>query len=313
MALASRELWHRIGELVDDDCGFAPVGQIQVAENDDEALQLRARLRMLACAGYEHERWLDAGELRARVPALAPWVRGALFAEADGVADPFRTVLAFRRKAVALGAHFLDGAVVHEAVPDAGRWCVSTSSGRFFAPHVVNCAGAWAGKFARQWGEPVPLQAIAPMMMVTLRMRRFLHPVILGTGRALSLKQRANGTVLIGGGRRARLDSSLEREDLCLPSLAASARMVSELFPLMRDAVVARAWAGIEARMPDDLPVIGRSSRHEGAFHAFGFSAHGFELGPIVGRIIAELLTSGSTQLPISPFRINRFQEENQT
>ncbi|TAM85068.1 MAG: FAD-binding oxidoreductase [Candidimonas sp.] len=313
LALAARDLWHRIGDLVDDDCGFASVGQIQIAENDDEASQLRARVQTLAASGYDHERWLDAEELHARVPALVPWVSGALIAEADGVADPFCTVLAFRRKATALGARFVEGVAAHAAMPVAGQWQVSTSSGVFFAPRIVNCAGAWAGRFASQWGEPVPLSPIAPMMMVTLRMRRFLHPVILGTGRALSLKQRANGTVLIGGARRARLDHSRERISLCLPSLAASARMVCELFPFMRDAVVARAWAGIEARMPDDLPVIGRSSRHESAFHAFGFSAHGFELGPIVGRIIAELLTSGSTQLPISSFSISRFQKEKRT
>jgi sarcosine oxidase, subunit beta len=59
--------------------------------------------------------------------------------------------------------------------------------------------------------------------------------------------------------------------------------------------------------MPDDIPVIGPSSTSEGAFHAFGFSAHGFALGPIVGAIIAELVTGGKTNLPIAPFRIDRF------
>ncbi|KAG0905277.1 hypothetical protein G6F31_021951 [Rhizopus arrhizus] len=59
--------------------------------------------------------------------------------------------------------------------------------------------------------------------------------------------------------------------------------------------------------MPDEIPVIGRSSRHETAFHAFGFSAHGFELGPIVGRIMADLITTGATGLPIAPVRSARF------
>lgn len=59
--------------------------------------------------------------------------------------------------------------------------------------------------------------------------------------------------------------------------------------------------------MPDEIPVIGRSRRHDRAFHAFGFSAHGFELGPIVGRIMADLITTGATDLPIAPFAIDRF------
>jgi sarcosine oxidase subunit beta len=44
------------------------------------------------------------------------------------------------------------------------------------------------------------------------------------------------------------------------------------------------------------------------AYHAFGFSAHGFELAPIVGRILAELITTGRTGLPITPFSITRFE-----
>ena len=83
--------------------------------------------------------------------------------------------------------------------------------------------------------------------------------------------------------------------------------MVCELFPQMAEVKVIRGWAGIEGRMPDDIPVIGRSRTQETAFHAFGFSAHGFQLGPIVGRIIAELVTDGSSSLPIEPFSIGRF------
>ena len=45
LALAALELWHRIANLVDDDCGFESYGQIRVAENaaDAEALQHRER------------------------------------------------------------------------------------------------------------------------------------------------------------------------------------------------------------------------------------------------------------------------------
>jgi len=60
--------------------------------------------------------------------------------------------------------------------------------------------------------------------------------------------------------------------------------------------------------MPDDIPVIGPSSTSPGVFHAFGFSAHGFQLGPIVGSLIAELVSSGRTNLPIGAFRIDRFR-----
>ena len=66
----------------------------------------------------------------------------------------------------------------------------------------------------------------------------------------------------------------------------------------------------LEGVMPDDISVIGSSGKAPGVFHAFGFSAHGFQLGPIVGKIIADLTINGRTDLPIHPFRIERFTEK---
>jgi sarcosine oxidase subunit beta len=78
------------------------------------------------------------------------------------------------------------------------------------------------------------------------------------------------------------------------------------LFPALRGVQIVRCWAGIEGEMPDGIPVIGASAA-EGAYHAFGFSGHGFALGPIVGRLIADLVVTGDTDLPIDAFDIGRF------
>ena len=45
----------------------------------------------------------------------------------------------------------------------------------------------------------------------------------------------------------------------------------------------------------------------EGVYHQFGFSAHGFQLGPGVGALMAELVATGATNLPIAPFSVRRF------
>ena len=89
--------------------------------------------------------------------------------------------------------------------------------------------------------------------------------------------------------------------------LAINAQTASILFPLMRDATVVRSWAGIEGRMPDQIPVVGPSGTHEGAWHAFGFSAHGFQLGPIVGAVLADLIVDGRSSLSVDALSIRRF------
>lgn len=307
LSLAALELWYAIGALVDDDCGFEAHGQIRIAENEQDAVELKKRAARMRSLGYAHERWIDAGELFARVPALARHCLGGLIAERDGAALPYRTTAAFRRKAEALGQTFHEGVRVGRVQRNGQAWTVETDRGGFSARVLVNCAGAWADRICAQLGEPVPLEVIAPMMMVTLRMPRFLEPVVLGTGRPLSFKQTHEDTVLIGGGRRARVERDAETTDLDFLELAVSAQTVRDLFPIMGGATVHRGWAGIEARMPDDIPVIGPSSTLPDAYHAFGFSAHGFELGPIVGRITSDLIATGATALPIAPFAITRF------
>ena len=59
--------------------------------------------------------------------------------------------------------------------------------------------------------------------------------------------------------------------------------------------------------MPDEIPVLGASRNAPNLVHAFGFSAHGFELGPISGQIVAELVTEGRTSQPIAAFAVDRF------
>jgi sarcosine oxidase subunit beta len=69
---------------------------------------------------------------------------------------------------------------------------------------------------------------------------------------------------------------------------------------------IARCWTGIEAKTRDLLPVIGASPNAPGLFHVFGFSGHGFQLVPIVGAILRDLIVEGRTERQIAPFAPER-------
>jgi sarcosine oxidase subunit beta len=307
LSVASMEIWERIRDVVDDDCGFESHGQVLIAESETELELLRARVDDLRLRGFTHEELIDRAELTRLVPAVADYCPGGIVSRRDGAADPFRTTQAICRKAIALGAQVIEGAMVVELARHGGAWRVATTAGNFEAATIVNAAGAWADQIAAQLGEAVPLDVIAPMLMITARVAQFIKPVVILRGRKLSFKQFANGTVLIGGGHLGQSYRGENRTELDWRQLAESARTVWELFPAMRATNIVRAWAGIEARMPDELPVIGPSRTCEGVFHQFGFSAHGFQLGPGVGALTAELITTGTSNLPIEPFSIARF------
>ncbi|MBB3660149.1 glycine/D-amino acid oxidase-like deaminating enzyme [Rhizobium sp. BK650] len=70
-------------------------------------------------------------------------------------------------------------------------------------------------------------------------------------------------------------------------------------------------WSGCEGYEEDGLPVMGPSSTTAGLFHAFGFSGHGFQLGPGVGDVMGEIMATGRTDIPLQNFRIERFAKPN--
>lgn len=313
LSVAARALWHRLPELVDEPAGFVPSGQLKLAETPDELLTLQERVATLNAMGFTHEQLIGPADVRELVPSLTPRITGAIWAEDDGYAYPFGVVTAFRRAAQRRGVQVHEGIPAQRVERVGSLWQVHTPQGTFDAPHLVNTAGAWAGEIARQAGEPVPIEAGGLMLMVTTRVEPFVNPVLGATGRALSFKQFGNGTVVIGGGLRCKADAVARHGEVDMLQLARSAHTVTDLFPHLQGLSINRAWAGVEGFMPDQIPVIGPSRTQPGLVHAFGFSAHGFELSPIVGQIVAELVLDGASTLPIAPFAIDRFSSTTPT
>lgn len=307
LAQASNEMWHDIASLVDDDCGFHAVGQLKIAESDEDMAKLEARALDVKNLGFDHEQIISRQKLLEIAPDVHPRTVGGLWCESDGAANPMRTTEAFYRKAKSLGARFRLGDRVLGVSKSEDGWEVETSTGVIVAGTVVNCAGAWGDKVADWFGDNVALEARALTMMVTERVRPFLRPVCGLASRKLSFKQTEEGTLLIGGAHLGYADRDRGIAEPDPVKMAMSAATVCDVFPLIKHVRVARSWAGLEGVTSDSIPVIGLSQASENVYHAFGFSAHGFQLGPVVGRLMAELICDGRTNLPIEPFSPARF------
>jgi len=148
--------------------------------------------------------------------------------------------------------------------------------------------------------------------MVTERLPKFVNPVMGAASRKLSFKQMQKGTLIIGGALVAKLDFEKETTQIDWHQLAKSAETVTHFFPQLKDVRIVRAWAGIESFMPDNIPVISESQTKNNAYHAFGFSAHGFQLSPIIGRVMSELILDGKPSISLDAFNISRFNTEEQ-
>lgn len=307
LALEARKFWHDIERQLGSDCEYHTVGQIAVAETEQAFEDLAVRETRMRGLGYDHEELIDADTLKALVPAIARTVHGGLIVRGDGAASPFHATQAFRHAAEAQGVVIRENARVDRLEETANGWLVDHDGMRVHASTIVNTAGAWGDRIAAMAGETIPLSWFLPMMMVTARVPKFLEPVIVNTARPLSFKQMPNGTLLMGGGRPAVGDLERITYHIDFAGLKATAQTVRDLFPHLRDIPIMRAWAGFEGRFADDIPVIGPSLVARNLFHAFGFCGHGFQLAPIVGKLIAELVVDGTASLPTDAFAVDRF------
>ncbi|MBE1284174.1 MAG: FAD-dependent oxidoreductase [Rhodobacteraceae bacterium] len=310
LSKASMEMWQTLDDELGEDTGFRNQSLINIAVDEADITALHERQVKMHALGYTHERIIDQSELMQRLPHVNPDCVGGVLSELDGYAIPYKATAAFRRAAERNGAQIVEGEEALGLRRVGNVWLAQGTGHRFEAETVVNCGGAWADRIALMIGDNVPLSHAAPMLMITARVPKFAAPVVGAVSRQLSFKQFENGTALIGGGAKGFADRANNRTRLDYAKLASAARTTAEFFPIMRRASINRMWAGLEAYMPDNLPVIGPAANAARAFHAFGFSAHGFQMGPVVGQVMAELVTGGTTRFDLSAFRIDRFDRK---
>ena len=306
LARRSREMWGKLAEIVGSDCEFVASGHVKLARSDADMAELEAYREAVRPYGLELE-LLGRNEIRTRYPFLGDAALGGSLCADDGQANPRLVAPAFARAARAAGADIREHAPVTTIEHDGARFRLRAADGiDVSAATLVNAAGAWGHEIAARFGERVPEDVIAPNMCVTEPLPYFMVPNFGVCGGGFYVRQIPRGNVIFGGGR-----GSADRERLRACPVAATtldaSRQTIALVPRLRDAQIIRTWTGIEGIMPDNIPVIGPSRTTRGLFHAFGFSGHGFQLGPVMGAVLSELIVDGATPTPIAAFDIGRF------
>ena len=310
---AALPLWEGLAQRLGRDCGFKRSGQIRVAEDAAAMQALEERAATTAALGFDHERLVSRAELRARIPAIADHCLGALTVDDDGFADPLATSHAWRHANVEAGVRIREGTRVQAMEQATNGLRLETSAGTVEAGSVVNTAGAWGDRIAGLAGDEMPLRTAALQMIVTARMPAFVDPVVGTQGRKLSLKQTAAGSVVIGGAYEGDVRQGPDGPQFGVPRAGLAAANLANavsLFSALRTARVTRIWTGLEGMTPDGLPYLGQSQRMPGLFHAFGFSAHGFALAPLIGPLIADLLEGKRNNHALAPFAPGRFDSD---
>lgn len=252
---------------------------------------------------------LSSDEVAYRWPYIAATeLAGGTFGPEDGYADPYKAAMGFVKAARRLGVRFEEGCEVTGIGVQRGRVAnVTTSRGIVETSVVVVTAGAWAARVAEFAAVRLPVLPIRRQVFGTRPFDGIPGPVpmILDVEPAFYL--RGEGPALLLGmsdpdeppGFGTSVDDSFRLE-----VAAAAVRLV----PALEHAEILRGWAGLYAVTPDNNPIIGKLPV-PGLYGAVGFSGHGFQQAPAVGRVLAELILSGRTDLDLTPYSWMRFRD----
>lgn len=311
LAHRARALWGQAEALLGLDVEFRATGHVRLIFDEDSLSDMRSFADAARPWGLDIEE-LGANELRQRFPGLGPGAIAASFSPQDGSGNPRLISPAFAGAAARLGVTIVEETDICSITRTESGFAVDTGKGVFAAETLLNCAGAWGGRIAAQFGETVPMEPQGPQMGVTEPLPHRVLPVVgiwtRDTKSNAYLRQVERGNIVFGGGASrvpVDLDPGHARVDPTRTPIQIRALM--RLLPALRDVAVIRTWSGCEGYVKDMLPVMGASATTPGLYHAFGFCGHGFQLGPGVGDAMAELITTGRCETPLEDFRIERF------
>lgn len=247
---------------------------------------------------------LSPEEARRPEPTLSPECRGALFLPHDHRVHTrhlFRALLrAVRQAGVVIESHTrlisllltknkITGVrTVHQVLP---------------CDCVVIATGAWSGTLTTHpsFSPPLPVRPVKGEIVELLAPpgKNLTHPLI--TSRCYVVPRNDNSLLIGATEVEARFDTTVTAGAVTrLVSAAAEATPEVSSFPFRA------AWAGLRPAAPDRLPLIG-SYGSEDLFVATGHYQKGILLAPVTGELIAELITTRRTQMPLAPFSPTRF------
>ena len=278
---------------------YGRTGTLQAALTRDQTSHLVVHAERLQAAGVAHSR-LSGEDARRLEPHLAAHVESALLIPDHGYVGVAGLMAALAAAADRLGV------VVHRdevaSVAVTGRVQVRTASGALFdCDAAVLAAGSWSGRIAAPPADAVPVRPVRGQLVQLRVAPGILTRVIWGAD--CYIVPWSDGTVLVGA-TMEDVGFDERTTDEAVARLRASA---AALVPDLAAAAFVEARAGLRPATPDELPIIGPSSRMPGVFHATGHYRNGVLLAPLSASLVADLVLDQRTGSERAAVRPDRF------
>ena len=336
MSKYSIDFFSKFDEVVGHPADYRAHGYLFCATNEKHLAYLKANMERQQAFGVTNVEWITPEDIVRIVPQLrVEDILGGTFCPTDGFVDPHSVMMGFMLNARAEGVRlWLDTTVTgidldcggltplsdsveqkassRRTPKEGGRVSgVQTSRGFISTRVVVNAAGAWAAQIAEMAGAELPVEPLRRQLVPTEPFdqlpQRF--PMVIDMSTGFHFRREGKGILLAWNdpketpGFKTEFDTSFIEKILT----HAAARV-----PVLAEAGVnpRRAWAGLYEMTPDHHAIIGPAPNVEGLYFVNGFSGHGVMHSPASGRVTADLILSGKSELiDANQLNVSRFAE----
>ena len=313
MSLYSIPFLASFEEATGHPSGYKGQGYLFVATAPAHLEYLRANYERQIALGLKNVALLAAGDVAKFLPQMrCDDILGGSFCSTDGFVDPYSVMTGFTARAAERGAAlWRDAEAIAIERDAAGVAAVVTTQGRVSTRTVVNAAGAWAAGVAALAGADLPLAPLRRMLVPTEPFPGLPDrlPMVVDMSTGFHFRPENLGLLMAWNdpserpGFQTSFDPAFVEKILthavnrvpCFESLEVNPR---------------RAWAGLYEMTPDHHAILGPAPGVPGLFFANGFSGHGVMHSPATGRITADLILRGATDLiDASALSAARFEE----
>lgn len=248
------------------------------------------------------QRPLSVEAARALEPSLSPVFSHAVhWPDAASVSNPLAVTQAYAAQFTRLGGVILkgDACTLHHS---GGNWRVDTDEGPVDAKDAVIALGPWAPDILGPLGIKLPLAFKRGYHRhYGSKGNAGLTRPIVDTDYGYCLAPMEQGIRLTTGAEFANRDDAPTpaQFDRLLPA-------AHDLYPL-GDGIETKPWMGSRPCFADSRPVIGRAPGKPGLWLDYGHAHWGLTLGPVSGRLLADMITGATPFCDPKPYSAERF------
>lgn len=309
---AVENIWPNLADELGVDIEYHKAGNIRFAFTEKDLPTLETIKKTNGIHGVNIE-IISAEEAKRRCPYVGDSVTGAAVCDIDGTANPLKTTLAMYRAARNLGVAYYSGeeAIRVETVKGKARRVITASGNIYEGAHIVLACSYQARALANTVGVDFPFRQKLIEIFVTEPTRPmfdFMFSAVGASGGAYG-HQTEHGSFVWGGDSGHEHHPIFEEDAKCIqPTASAISRGTMTYFPALAELKVIRTWAGWIDLCEDLVPVIGPVEEVPGLMVAAGYSAHGFCLGPVTGKLLAECAVGETPCVDWKPLAYDRFR-----